>query len=200
MTARGLKRTVDCILSMLGIVGLSPLVFIVAIVLWKVQGTPIFFAQNRAGYKGSVLKVIKFRTLPTTFEVPQFSFQDVPSSFKFPSPEIGQFSPFISFMRRTGLDELPQLLLVLKGEMSLVGPRPEMIELASCYSSIQKKRLEVRPGLTGLAQVRGRNDIKYRHKIKYDLFYIQHQSLLLDMWIMWETFKLVGKSIWRRDT
>jgi len=130
---------------------------------------------------------------------PSFSFSHIPDHFLFPEPSQEQVSSFQRTLRRSGLDELPQLILLLNGTMSLVGPRPEMVQLAKCYTVSHQERLAVKPGLTGLAQVCGRERLKYRHKIRYDLFYIQKQSFRLDCWILWKSLKLCLDAFRRKD-
>lgn len=187
MRTKRSKRMLDILLSLIGIITLSPLFITIALLLLIVHGKPIFYRQNRLGQNGRAFCLWKFRTLPLSYKDPNFSFSEIPSEFTFPSPDLNRLSMVQRRLRESGLDELPQLFNILKGDMSIVGPRPEMEELAICYSNYQMKRLAVKPGLTGLAQIRGRNDVAYRHKIKYDIFYINNQSLSFDYWIVRRT-------------
>lgn len=190
------KPVLDTSMACLFLIGGIPLFLLIFVVLYRYQHRPVLFRQLRMGKKGKPFLLWKFRTLPVETTPPVFSFPEIPGHFLFPDPPIGSISSIQQFLRKSGLDELPQLLMIVKGEMSFVGPRPEMVELASRYSRLHQQRLEVRPGITGLAQIRGRDQISYRHKIRYDLFYIRNQSFLLDSWILWESTKLFLKS-WR---
>lgn len=190
------KPVLDTSMACLFLIGGIPLFLLIFVVLYRSQHRPVLFRQLRMGKKGKPFLLWKFRTLPVETTPPVFSFPEIPDHFLFPDPPIGSISVIQQFLRKSGLDELPQLLMIVKGEMSFVGPRPEMVELAARYSKLHQQRLKVRPGITGLAQIRGRDQISYRHKIRYDLFYIRNQSFLLDLWILWESTKLFLKS-WR---
>lgn len=190
------KPVLDTSMACLFLIGGIPLFVVLFVILFRYQQRPILYQQLRMGKKGKPFVLWKFRTLPLETTPPVFSFHEIPDHFLFPDPPLKSLSIIQQFLRKSGLDELPQLVMIVKGEMSFVGPRPEMVELASRYSQLHQQRLEVRPGITGLAQIRGRDHISYRHKIRYDLFYIRHQSFLLDAWILWESTKLFLKS-WR---
>lgn len=158
-----------------------PLFFFVALLLiFANKGTNIFFFQKRPGYKGKIFKVIKFKTMTDE--------RDAEGNLL---PDEQRMTKIGRFVRSTSLDELPQLFNVLKGDMSLVGPRPLLPEYLPLYSKEQARRHEVRPGITGWAQVNGRNDISWKKKFELDVWYVDHCSFLLDMKILFLTVKKV---------
>ncbi|MFC4355126.1 sugar transferase [Chryseomicrobium palamuruense] len=193
------KRGADLAGSLVFFLLFSPFLFILCLYLYFVQGRPLFYIQQRAGYLGKPFLIWKLRTLPVTYSDPQFTYQGVPADFIFPSPDLSQLAPIQRFLRRSGLDELPQLTQIVMGHMSFIGPRPEMIELSKCYSPQQQKRLNARPGLAGLAQVRGKEGIKYHQKIRYDLFYVQHMSWRLDCWIFLQTIHYFLRQVMKHE-
>ena len=175
-----MKRLFDIVVSACALLVLAlPLL----VVIWMVRrklGSPVFFAQVRPGMHGKPFKMVKFRSMTsergTDGEL---------------LPDAERLTPFGRFLRSTSLDELPELWNVLKGDMSLVGPRPLLMEYLPLYSPEQARRHAVRPGVTGWAQVNGRNAISWEEKFALDTWYVDHQSLLLDMKILWLTVKKV---------
>lgn len=167
------QRLLDLILASLGVIVAGPAFLIVALLVRRKVGTPIFFRQQRLGKDGRPFSVIKFRTMT-----------DARDGDGTMLPDDQRMTPFGDFLRRSSLDELPELLNVLRGEMSLVGPRPLFIHYADRYTPEQMRRHEVRPGLTGWAQVNGRNAIAWEEKFAYDVWYVEHQSLLFDLKII----------------
>jgi lipopolysaccharide/colanic/teichoic acid biosynthesis glycosyltransferase len=177
-----IKRILDIILSLIGLIVLSPVFLIVALIVFVKLGRPIFFIQERPGKDGKIFKMIKFRTmLNLTDEKGNL----LPNEMR--HTKVGQF------LRSTSLDELPELINVLKGDMSLVGPRPLLVEYLPLYNEYQARRHEVRPGITGLAQVNGRNSITWEERFKYDVWYVDNFSLLLDLKILLMTIIKVFK-------
>ena len=175
-----LKRFFDIIASALGLIILSP---IIAIVAWQIKrklGSPVLFRQTRPGKDGKPFEMIKFRTM-----------RDAVDANGNPLPDEERMTPFGSFLRSTSLDELPELWNVLKGDMSLVGPRPLLMEYLPLYSAEQYRRHEVRPGVTGWAQINGRNAISWEDKFKLDVWYVDNRSLWLDIKIILLTIKKV---------
>jgi sugar transferase EpsL len=175
-----LKRTFDLVAALLALVLLAPLLLILAMLVLLFLGSPIFFRQQRPGLHGRPFTLYKFRTM-----------RDVRSATGDPLPDELRLPRFGRWLRATSLDELPELWNVLRGDMSLVGPRPLLMEYLPLYSSQQARRHEVRPGITGWAQVNGRNAISWEDKFKYDAWYVDNQSFWLDMKILWLTVKKV---------
>lgn len=162
----------------------SPLMIIVGLLIYLKMGAPILFRQQRPGFHGKIFEIIKFRTMNNLRNKEGELLSD-----KERLHGVGEW------IRRLSLDELPQLFNVLKGEMSFVGPRPLLIEYLELYNDEQKKRHNVKPGITGWAQVNGRNAISWEQKFIYDVWYVDHQSFLLDMKILWLTLlKVVRRS------
>jgi len=175
---RFIKRMLDLFLSGIGLVLFSP-VWLLIIILIKISSKGrALFKQERVGKNGKIFKMYKFRTMHEDSNL----YQEAPKS-----PDDIRITRIGGFLRRTSLDELPQLINILNGEMSLVGPRPEMPFIVKTYTKWQMKRLEVKPGLTGLWQILGRKDLPLHENIEYDFYYIQNQSLLLDLVIMVKT-------------
>lgn len=179
-----LKRALDFGASAAGLVVLSPVLGATALAVGLSMGRPVFFVQERPGLHGEPFFLIKFRTMK-----PPKAGEDGIGNDGDRITKVGQF------LRTTSLDELPTLLNVLKGEMSLVGPRPLLMRYLDRYTEEQARRHEVPPGITGLAQVRGRNALSWDEKFALDIWYVDHQSLGLDLKILLET---VGKVL-RRD-
>ena len=153
------------------------------VVIWMVRrklGSPVFFTQVRPGMHGKPFKMVKFRSMTSE--------RGADGELL---PDAVRLTPFGHFLRSTSLDELPELWNVLKGDMSLVGPRPLLVEYLPLYSPEQARRHEVRPGITGWAQVNGRNALDWEAKFKLDVWYVEHQSLGLDLLILWRTLFLV---------
>ncbi|WP_406844503.1 sugar transferase [Flavobacterium soyae] len=174
------KPVVDFLTALVGFLILSPVFFIVTIGLYFAnQGKPFFF-QSRPGKNGKIFKIIKFRTMNDKKDSQGQLLCDAERLTK-----IGQF------IRKTSLDEIPQLLNVLKGDMSMVGPRPLLPEYLPLYSDFQKQRHDVKPGITGWAQVNGRNAISWQDKFIFDVWYVKNISLILDLKIIVRTLKKV---------
>ena len=175
-----LKRIFDVIASFCGLILLSPIILIVS---WKISrklGSPVLFRQVRPGKGGKPFEMVKFRTM-----------LDAVDSQGIPLPDEQRMTPFGSFLRSSSLDELPELWNVLKGDMSLVGPRPLLMEYLPLYSEEQYRRHEARPGVTGWAQINGRNAISWEDKFKLDVWYVDNRSLWLDIKIVFLTIKKV---------
>ena len=177
-----MKRVFDIILSSILIVIFSPIMVLIALLIYIKMGRPILFRQTRPGLNEKLFTIYKFRTMNNK--------RDERGELL---PDKERLDGFGKFIRATSLDELPQLFNVLKGDMSFVGPRPLLVEYLPLYSSEQKKRHNVRPGITGLAQVNGRNAISWEDRFKYDIEYVENQSFLLDLKILWKTFLKVIK-------
>ena len=157
-----------------------PVIAVVALLVRLRLGSPVFFRQPRPGLRGEVFGIVKFRTMT-----------DRRDGAGRPLPDAQRLGPFGRWLRATSLDELPELWNVLKGEMSLVGPRPLLVEYLPRYSRRQARRHEVRPGLTGLAQVMGRNAITWEEKFEWDVKYVETRGLWLDLRILARTMKMV---------
>lgn len=175
-----MKRLVDIVISLLALIILSPVFAIVAYKVRKNLGSPIFFLQERPGKNGKLFKMIKFRSMKNAFDKDGNAL-----------PDETRITPFGQKLRSTSLDEMPQLINVLKGDMSVVGPRPMLKEFVELYSPEQARRLEVRPGMTGLAQVSGRNELDYEERFKCDVWYVDHHSVLVDFKIMFKTVSVM---------
>ncbi|MFZ4856351.1 MAG: sugar transferase [Desulfuromonadaceae bacterium] len=176
------KRICDLTATMLGMFLIWPLVLVLALLVRVKLGSPIFFRQQRPGLQGTPFMMYKFRTMTNE--------RDSSGNLQTDSKRL---PPFGRFLRSSSLDELPELFNVLKGEMSLVGPRPLLMEYLPLYSTEQARRHEVRPGITGWAQVNGRNAISWEEKFKLDVCYVDNQSLWLDLKILWMTLEKVFK-------
>lgn len=178
-----IKRTIDVLASSIGLVLLSPILVIVAILVSIKLGSPILFTQNRVGKDGKIFKMIKFRTM-----------LDATDKWGEPLPDEERLTSFGKLLRSTSLDELPELINVLKGDMSLVGPRPLLVEYIELYSEEQFRRHEVRPGITGWAQVNGRNTLAWNERFKMDVDYVDSQDLAFDIKILFLTvFKVLKR-------
>lgn len=179
-----LKRTFDIIASLFLLLALSPLIAVLACFIRYQLGGPLFFRQDRSGKEGKPFAILKFRTMLDTVD-PQGNLLS----------DAERLTPLGTFLRAVSLDELPELWNVLKGEMSLVGPRPFIAEYSSLYSPEQARRLNIHPGITGWAQINGRNGISWEEKFKLDLWYIDHQSFWLDIKILSLTaLKVISRS------
>ncbi len=174
------KRIIDFLVSLLGLFVLSPIFALVSIGLFIINGGKPFFFQKRPGQNARTFSIIKFKTM-----------NDDKDPLGYLLPDNQRLTKIGSIVRKASLDEIPQLLNVLKGEMSLVGPRPLLIEYLSLYNDDQKRRHEVKPGITGWAQVNGRNAISWEEKFKLDVWYVDNQSFWLDMKILWLTIRKV---------
>ncbi len=186
-------RIVDIIISLLMLVFLSPLLMLLAVSIVLIDGGPVVFRQQRIGRLGKPFTMYKFRTMPASAQKnADYSFTAkwngrVPDNFIFKSSGAAPLTRTGVIMRRLSLDELPQLVNVLKGDMSLVGPRPEIPEIARHYSDEQRRRLATRPGITGLAQISGRAELTHGEKIRHDLDYVDRKSAALDFSILFAT-------------
>lgn len=178
-----IKRTIDVLASSIGLLLLSPILVIVAILVKIKLGSPIFFTQNRVGKDGRIFKMIKFRTMLNATD-----------KWGEPLPDEERLTSFGKLLRSTSVDELPELINVFKGEMSLVGPRPLLVEYIELYSEEQFRRHEVRPGITGWAQVNGRNTLAWRERFKMDVDYVDSHDLVFDIKILFLTmFKVLKR-------
>lgn len=175
-----IKRLFDIVASTIGLLLLAPVIAAVAFQIRRKLGSPVLFRQVRPGKDGKPFEMIKFRTM-----------RDAIGKDGNPLPDSERMTPFGSFLRSASLDELPELWNVLKGDMSLVGPRPLLMEYLPLYSKEQYRRHDVRPGITGWAQVNGRNAISWEEKFKLDVWYVDNRSLWLDLKIIYLTVKKV---------
>ena len=176
------KRIIDIIGSLAGLIILSPVFLVVSVLVYSKLGSPIFFTQERAGRNGKTFKMIKFRTM-----------LDSTNKFGELLDDEERLTPFGKKLRSTSLDELPELINVLKGDMSLVGPRPLLVEYIPLYSKHQFRRHEVNPGITGWAQVNGRNSIDWETKFDLDVEYVDKFNLIMDIKILFFTVLKVIK-------
>lgn len=175
-----MKRVFDICVSFCGLLFLLPIMVVVSVLIRFKLGSPILFTQNRPGLNGRVFKMMKFRTM--------LDAKDKQGNLL---PDNQRMTKFGAFLRSTSLDELPGLFNVLKGDMSLVGPRPLLVQYLPLYSAEQARRHHVRPGITGWAQVNGRNAISWEDKFKLDVWYVDNQSFWLDIKILLLTVKKV---------
>ena len=175
-----LKRSIDLIFALLLSLLLSPIFLLITILLLLATGEPPFFFQVRPGKNDKLFKLIKFKTMNER--------KDDQGHLL---PDVERFTGIGTFLRKASLDEIPQLLNVIKGDMSLVGPRPLLVEYLPLYNPVQARRHEVLPGITGWAQVNGRNAISWEKKFEYDVWYVDHISLLTDIKILFLTMKKV---------
>jgi len=196
------KRALDVTFSLVGLVISLPIIFVIAITIKLTEPRdPVIFRQARAGLNGQPFNVYKFRTMRRATPGTEGGSNGVnttswtagvPDNFIYKSSKTSALrtTKIGRVLRRTSLDEIPQLVNVLKGDMSLVGPRPEVFPIVQCYNALQCRRLLVRPGLTGLAQVTGRSEQTHGEKIRADLLYIEQASLRLDMKILLKTWRV----------
>ena len=175
-----MKRAFDLVITLIGLLLLSPVIISIALLTQLKFGSPIFFKQVRPGLNGEMFNMYKFRTMTNE--------SDEDGN---PLSDEARLTVFGKFLRSTSLDELPGLWSVFKGDMSLVGPRPLLVEYLSLYTAKQDRRHEVKPGITGWAQVNGRNAISWDEKFDLDVWYVDNQSIWLDIKILWLTVKKV---------
>jgi lipopolysaccharide/colanic/teichoic acid biosynthesis glycosyltransferase len=175
-----MKRLFDLTIASAGLLVLAPVILLLILLVRFKLGSPIFFTQPRPGLNGKYFRLVKFRTMT-----------DACDSAGNLMPDENRLRPFGNFLRASSLDELPELWNVIKGEMSLVGPRPLLMEYLPLYSPEQMRRHEVRPGITGWAQVNGRNELNWEEKFKLDVWYVDNRSLWLDLKIIILTIKKV---------
>ncbi|MBU3846721.1 MAG: sugar transferase [Candidatus Acinetobacter avistercoris] len=175
-----MKRILDIIIAITALIILSPIFAFIAFKVKNNLGSPIFFVQKRPGKEGKIFRMIKFRSMKDAFD-----------KNGYPLPDEARITPFGKKLRSTTLDEMPQLINVLRGEMSIVGPRPQMPEFMEHYTPHQMRRHEVRPGMTGLAQVSGRNNLSWEEKFELDVKYVETHNTWLDFKIMFKTVKVM---------
>ncbi|MEY3110726.1 MAG: hypothetical protein RL079_1411 [Verrucomicrobiota bacterium] len=184
-----LKRAFDIVFSAGWLIGFAPLLLIVAILVRLKLGSPVLFIQERPGFLGRPFRMVKFRTMTD---------ERGPAGELLPDEQ--RLTPFGKFLRATSLDEFPEMWNVLIGDMSVVGPRPLLMRYVSRYSAFQARRMEVKPGVTGWAQVNGRNMLTWEEKFALDVWYVDHRTFWLDMKIVVLTFfKVLARSGAERD-
>lgn len=179
------KRLFDFIVSLFAVILLSPIMLIVGVLIKKEDKGSVIFKQKRGGYKQRHFNIYKFRTMVLNAENQGLGYKTEEND-----PRITKIG---TTLRKYSLDELPQLFNVVKGDMSIVGPRPALTVQTDVYDNYQKIRLEVKPGITGLAQVNGRNSLSWDERIKWDVEYVKNQSFLLDMKIIFSTILIIFK-------
>jgi len=167
------KRLFDLVVTLVGLVAALPLMLIIALIVCVSEGTPVVFSQRRPGLHGKIFTLHKFRTMRNAVDAQGN-----------PLPDGQRITPLGKFLRASSLDELPELFNVLRGEMSLVGPRPLLIEYLPLYNAEQARRHEVLPGITGWAQINGRNALSWQDRFRLDVWYVDHVSLWLDIKIL----------------
>ncbi|MBN1890294.1 MAG: sugar transferase [Thermoflexales bacterium] len=173
------KRILDLVVAGLALIALSPVLMVLAWLVWVKLGTPVIFRQQRPGWHGRLFTLLKFRTMRDARDAEGNSL-----------PDAERLTPFGQFLRSASLDELPELVNVLRGEMSLVGPRPLLMRYLERYTPEQARRHKVKPGLTGWAQVNGRNTLSWEQKFELDVWYVDHMSFWLDI-------KIVALTLWK---
>ncbi|EOU1217671.1 sugar transferase [Clostridium perfringens] len=178
-----IKRIFDIVISFIGLIVLFPIILLVALLIRINLGSPVIFKQERPGYKQKSFFVYKFRTMNNKKD----EFGDL-------LPDSERLTSFGKIIRKLSLDELPQLINVLKGDMSLIGPRPLLVRYLPYYKEYELVRFDVRPGITGLAQINGRNTVSWDERFKYDIYYVENYNLFLDIKILFLTFLKVFKS------
>ncbi len=179
-----IKPFLDFLLAGIGLIILSPVFLLITIILFFLNSGKPFFVQERPGKNEKIFKLIKFKTMTDA--------KDENGNLL---PDEKRLTRFGRFLRKTSLDELPQLINVIKGDMSLIGPRPLLVDYLPIYNDFQRRRHEVKPGITGWAQVNGRNAISWTKKFEYDVFYVDNLSFLLDMKIFFLTlWKVIKRS------
>lgn len=186
MYRKGVKRFLDFMLSLIGIIVLSPILLILWILVRVKLGSPVLFHQERPGRHEKIFKLYKFRSMTDE--------RDAQGNLL---PDEVRLTKFGKVLRSTSLDELPELFNILKGDMSLIGPRPLLVRYLPYYTDEERHRHDVRPGLTGLAQVNGRNALGWEDRFRYDLYYVEHLSFLMDLKIIGMT---AGKVLKRSGT
>lgn len=180
MYKKYIKRLFDIVISLCALIVLSPVLLIVAILVRAKLGSPIIFHQERPGYKEKIFKLCKFRSMTDA--------RDENGELL---PDEVRLTKFGKTLRATSLDELPELWNILKGDMSLIGPRPLLVQYLPLYNDFQKHRHDVRPGLTGWAQVNGRNAISWEQRFELDIFYVNNISFWLDLKVLFQTVAVV---------
>lgn len=183
MLKKSIKRLIDIIVSLMGIILLSPIFVLLFFLIKSKLGSPVLFKQERPGMNGKIFTMYKFRSMT-----------DACDEEGVPLPDDVRLTSFGKLLRKTSLDELPELFNIFKGDMSLVGPRPLLVRYLDRYTPEQARRHDVRPGLTGWAQINGRNAISWEEKFELDVWYVDNWSLWLDIKIFFMTFAKVFKS------
>jgi lipopolysaccharide/colanic/teichoic acid biosynthesis glycosyltransferase len=186
-----LKTTLDFLVALILLIVCGPLLLIISLMVYMKFGKPIFFTQERPGYKNKIFKIFKFRTM--------HNIKDSKGNLIADNLRSDNFG---NWLRSTSIDELPEIINVIKGDMSFVGPRPLLVDYINYYNNQEIKRHNTKPGITGLAQINGRNSISWEEKFKYDIFYIENLSFFLDLKILFITiFKVLKKrNINRNDS
>ena len=177
-----IKRLLDILGAVIGLIFFSPLLIVISLMIWREMKSPVLFHQIRPGREGKPFQMVKFRTM-----------REAVDAEGRPLPDGQRLTTLGRFLRSSSLDELPELWNVLKGDMSLVGPRPLLIEYLPLYSPEQFRRHEIRPGVTGWAQINGRNAISWEEKFALDVWYVDNRSIWLDLQIIWLTIRKVIK-------
>ncbi|WMI67263.1 sugar transferase [Mangrovimonas sp. YM274] len=177
-----IKTIIDLVLAVFGVLMLSPIFFVILILLWFSNKGKVFFYQDRPGKNERIFKIIKFKTM-----------NDKTDAQGQLLPPIERLTKTGMFLRKYSLDEIPQLINVIKGDMSLIGPRPLHVRYLPLYNDFQKHRHDVKPGITGWAQINGRNSISWEEKFNYDVWYVRNISLWLDLKILIGTFLKIFK-------
>lgn len=180
MYQRCIKRLLDIVISLTALVILSPVLLVVAVLVRVKLGSPVIFHQDRPGYHERVFKLCKFRSMT-----------DERGADGELLPDEVRLTKFGKALRATSLDELPELWNILKGDMSLIGPRPLLVKYLPLYNEFQRHRHDVKPGLTGWAQVNGRNTITWEQRFEYDVYYVNHISFMMDLKILFQTVAVV---------
>jgi lipopolysaccharide/colanic/teichoic acid biosynthesis glycosyltransferase len=175
-----MKRAFDLLIAMGGLVALSPLLVVIALIVRIRLGSPVLFRQRRPGLNERPFTMVKFRTM-----------RNIDQSECRGQSDEERMTVFGKFLRSSSLDELPELWNVIRGEMSLVGPRPLLMAFLTDYTPEQRRRHEVLPGITGWAQIHGRNNVSWEQKLQLDLWYIENRSFAVDLWILWRTLAQV---------
>jgi lipopolysaccharide/colanic/teichoic acid biosynthesis glycosyltransferase len=178
MLYKKVKRVIDLTLSITALFFLLPFLLVVALMIRLFMGGPILFCQLRPGFSGKLFEMYKFRTMLDSPEGVVLS-------------DEARITNLGKFLRATSIDELPELINVIKGDMSLIGPRPLLVEYLNKYTATQMRRHEVLPGISGLAQVKGRNNLSWNSKFRYDVFYVDHIGWRIDLMIILATVKVV---------
>lgn len=176
--SRYIKRLGDLLAAIIALLVFSPVMLVVMVLLMLTGHRKLFFIQPRVGYKNRIFKLMKFKSMTDA--------KDVKGNLK---PDVERLTRFGKLLRKSSLDELPQLINVLKGDMSLIGPRPLLVSYLPLYNEKQRRRHEVKPGITGWAQVNGRNAISWERKFDLDVWYVDHQTFGLDLSIFFKTIK-----------
>lgn len=194
-----IKRILDVVFCLVGLIIISPVLLILSVTIWLEDRGPVLFIQERTGLNGKIFKIYKFRSMKLNQVKKEYAFEHhdgVPDDFIFKSTQQQDenVTNIGKVIRKTSLDELPQLINVIQGSMSIIGPRPEIPEITKHYNQYQKRRLDTKPGVTGWAQVNGRSDMTNGQKVELDIAYIEKANLIFDLKILWKTVGVVFSS------